>query len=88
MYSTTAAYLANRLKGDPQYLQEDPEAILSFDQMVELQNILYKLGYDVGKIDGILGAKTRQAVRKIQINLGFPADSWPTIELLKYLNAI
>ena len=85
MYSTTAAYLANRLKGDSQYLQNDPEEILSPDQMVELQEILSKLGYDVGKIDGILGAKTRQSVRKIQISLGFPADSWPTIELLKYL---
>ena len=88
MYSTTAAYLANRLKGDSQYLQNDPEEILSLDQMVELQEILSKLGYDVGKIDGILGAKTRQSVRKIQISLGFPADSWPTIELLNYLKVI
>ena len=88
MYSTTTAYLANRLKGDPKFVSQGPEDILNFDQMVELQEILYSLGYDVGKIDGILGAKTRQSVRAIQIILGFPADSWPTSDLLETLNSI
>ena len=85
LYSTTAAYFANRINGADPYLSEGPSDILNTYQMVELQEILNALGYDVGKIDGILGAKTRQSVRIIQINLGFPADSWPTIELLNYL---
>ena len=85
LYSTTAAYLANRLKGDSEFLSEFPADILSFSKMIELQEILSNLGYEVGKIDGILGAKTRQSVRKVQIELGFPADSWPTIELLDAL---
>ena len=46
------------------------------------------MGYEVGKVDGILGAKTRQSVRIVQIYLGFPADSWPTIELLEVLKSI
>ena len=69
-------------------MSDSPEDILSFDQMVELQEILYKMGYEVGKVDGILGAKTRQSVRMVQINLGFPADSWPTTELLRLLKSI
>ena len=88
MYSTTAAYLANRLRGDSKFGSQDPEDILSFDQMIELQLILQKMGYEVGKVDGILGAKTRQAVRIVQIYLGFPGDSWPTTELLELLKSI
>ena len=44
------------------------------------------MGYDVGKVDGILGRKTRQSVRSIQIKLGLPADSWPTADLFNTLN--
>ena len=65
MYSTTAAYLANRLRGAPDYFTESPSAILKVDEMVVLQKILQRLGYDVGKIDGILGLNTRQSVRKV-----------------------
>ena len=47
-----------------------------------LQEKLAALGYDVGKIDGILGAATRGAVQKEQARLGLPADAWPTEALL------
>ena len=53
---------------------------------VQLQKILQSMGYDVGKVDGILGRKTRQSVRSIQMKLGFPADSWPTADLFNTLN--
>jgi peptidoglycan hydrolase-like protein with peptidoglycan-binding domain len=36
----------------------------------------------VGKIDGILGARTRDAVQAEQKRLGLPADAWPTPGLL------
>ena len=47
--------------------------------------LLQARGYDVGKIDGILGAGTRSAVRDVQRELGLPADAWPTPELLARL---
>ena len=87
MYSTTAAYLANRLRGAPEYISEAPEKILKTQEMIELQKFLQLLGYEVGKVDGILGANTRQSVRKAQIALGLPADSWPTIEFLEILKS-
>ena len=86
IYSVTAAYLANRLKGDKEYISEQPEQILNKEEMIKLQFYLSELGLDVGGLDGILGAKTRQAVRNIQLLLGFPADSWPTLELLSALS--
>lgn len=50
-----------------------------------LQKKLAARGHDVGKIDGILGALTREAVQREQIRLGLPADAWPTRALLDRL---
>ncbi len=54
-------------------------------QTKELQRQLVRRGYDVGKIDGLVGAKTRAAVKDIQMKLGMPADSYPTPRLLAAL---
>ncbi len=85
VYALAAAYLANRLKNLPVYLSQNPEPILSKSQMMQLQVFLKDLGADVGKVDGILGAKTRQAVRGLQMSIQLPPDSWPTAELLSIL---
>jgi peptidoglycan hydrolase-like protein with peptidoglycan-binding domain len=47
--------------------------------------LLARRGYDVGKIDGIVGAQTRAAVRDMQKKVGLPADAYPTPELLSRL---
>lgn len=85
VYVTTAAYFATRLEGAVAYNAGNPEAGLDSDQMILLQQKLTALGYDVGKIDGILGAATRAAVQKEQTRLGLPADAWPTAALLAAL---
>lgn len=84
-YVTTAAYFATRLEGAPVYDARDPEPGLDEAGMKRLQEKLAALGYDVGKIDGILGAATRAAVQKEQARLGLPADAWPTQALLDAL---
>ncbi|MBX9773230.1 MAG: lytic murein transglycosylase [Xanthobacteraceae bacterium] len=89
IYSLSAAYYASRLAGAPAYNPGMGEKIpgLSQDEVRELQTLLAKRGFDVGRIDGILGLKSRQAVRTIQIKLKLPADSWPTAELLGRLRS-
>jgi lytic murein transglycosylase len=84
IYSLSAAYYATRLAGAGAYNPGMGEKIpgLSGDEVRELQTLLTKRGFDVGRIDGILGLKSRQAVRAMQIKLKLPADSWPTAELL------
>lgn len=84
-YVLTAAYFATRIEGAPPYLTGSPDPQLSLDQMKQLQQKLAALGHDVGEIDGILGAGTRDAVQKEQVRLGLPADAWPTQELLDRL---
>jgi peptidoglycan hydrolase-like protein with peptidoglycan-binding domain len=58
---------------------------LSIDEAKELQRQLAARGYDVGEIDGLIGAKSRQAVKEMQIKYKLPADSYPTPELLERL---
>jgi lytic murein transglycosylase len=83
VYSTTAAYFATRLAGAPR-VGRGRAAVdsLSGAQVKELQTVLANRGYDVGKIDGIIGAQTRAAVKDVQMKLGLPADSYPTPQLL------
>lgn len=84
-YVLTAAYFATRLEGAPVFDARNPEAGLNGDQMRALQTALAARGHDVGRIDGILGAGTRAAVREEQRRLGMPADAWPTRALLNAL---
>ena len=85
VYVTSAAYFATRLEGAPVYDARNPDPALSGAEMKLLQRKLAARGHDVGGIDGILGAKTRQAIQAEQQRLGLPADSWPTRELLNRL---
>ncbi|HKL05764.1 MAG TPA: peptidoglycan-binding domain-containing protein, partial [Roseovarius sp.] len=73
------------LEGAPVFDAGNPAPGLSAEQMKDLQRKLAARGYDVGKIDGILGAGTRASVQDIQHKLGLPADAWPTRDLLKRL---
>jgi lytic murein transglycosylase len=86
VYSTTAAYFATRLAGaSPVHPGRGEVASLDGKQVFELQNLLVRRGYDVGDVDGKLGAKTRAAVKDMQIKMGWPADSYPTVEFLDAL---
>jgi lytic murein transglycosylase len=85
VYTLTAANLATRLAGAPKFDPRQPEEGLVGDSMKLLQQKLEARGHDVGGLDGILGQKTRDAVRLEQIRLGLPADGWPTPALLSNL---
>ncbi|MDZ4792284.1 MAG: lytic murein transglycosylase [Hyphomicrobiales bacterium] len=86
VYATTAAYLATRLEGAGQVNRGNGDVSpLTQAQGKELQQILSARGFDVGKIDGIIGLKTRTAVKAMQIKFSMPADSYPTAELIERL---
>jgi len=85
VYVTTAAYFATRIEGAPPYNAGKPDPALSMEAAMALQKRLAAMGYDVGKIDGIIGAGTRRAVQAEQNRLGLPADGWPTQALVDAL---
>ncbi|MFT0859186.1 lytic murein transglycosylase [Ancylobacter sp. G4_0304] len=89
VYATSAAYLAARVAGAGPFNRGQGKAIpvLSQAQVVELQRLLNARGHHVGRVDGITGAATRQAVKVEQMRLGLPADSYPTPDLLAALRA-
>jgi lytic murein transglycosylase len=83
IYSTTAGYLATRIGGAlPMQRPVAPIAQLPFSELKEMQQLLTRAGFNVGKIDGIMGQQSRSAVKAMQLKYGLPADSWPTAELL------
>jgi lytic murein transglycosylase len=83
IYSTTAGYLATRIAGAPPMQRPSgPVAQLPLNDLRELQQLLVRAGYDVGKVDGVMGQQSRSAVKAMQVKFGLPADSWPTAELL------
>jgi hypothetical protein len=89
VYSTTAAYFATRLNGAPAAHRGNGKvAVLSAEQVRELQRQLIRLGYKVGEADGKLGLGTRAGVKAVQIKLGLPADSYPTPDLVERVRAL
>jgi lytic murein transglycosylase len=83
IYSTTAGYLATRIAGAAPMLRPSaPVVQLPFNEVREMQQLLVRAGFNVGKVDGVLGLQSRSAVKAMQIKYSLPADSWPTAELL------
>jgi lytic murein transglycosylase len=86
VYTLTAAYFATRLAGAPKVGPgRGQPPVMSLAEIKDLQTRLARAGYDVGRIDGIIGANTRAAIKSVQIKNGLPADSYPTPELLRRL---
>ena len=76
IYSTTAGYLATRIAGAPPMRRPaGPVVQLPFNELRELQQLLVRAGFNVGKVDGVMGQQSRSAVKAMQIKFGLPADS-------------
>ena len=90
-YNTSTAYalgvalLGDRIAGRGQLKAPWPrgDASLSPSQSLAMQRALAALGYDVGKLDGKLGDKAREALRDWQTRQGLAADGYPTPQLLQ-----
>ncbi|MEK6554561.1 MAG: lytic murein transglycosylase [Bdellovibrionota bacterium] len=84
----TASYLAYRtanVNAPPMSSGNGTPEILTAAMLKNLQTLLAKRGYNMGKIDGFLGTATRAATKDMQMKLGLPADGYPTTELLNKL---
>ena len=57
------------------------------DEMKRLQQGMADAGFEVGKIDGLMGTITRAAVGKWQRKLGLPVTCYPPRSMLKYAPA-
>jgi membrane-bound lytic murein transglycosylase B len=87
-YALAVSLLADRMMDRPGIQASWPrgEKPLSRDDRLRFQTDLAALGYDSGQLDGLLGRKTRVALRQYQLAHGLPADAYPTWEMLALLD--
>ncbi len=86
-YALAIGLLSEQLNNRGQLIASWPrdEVPLSRSQRIALQEGLDAKGFNPGIADGIIGANTRKAVRAYQQSLGWPADGYPTLQLLQQL---
>jgi membrane-bound lytic murein transglycosylase B len=87
LYALAVAILAQQIAGGPPIMQPAPDddQPLSHDTVVDMQTRLARLGFYTDEADGLLGPKTRSAVRMFQKQVGLPADGHPTPEVVARL---
>ena len=88
-YALAIGHLADRLRGGGPFAQAWPryERMLSQDERLELQQLLATQGYDVGEVDGRVGARTRKAIRHFQVQIGRVPDGFASVSLLDQLRS-
>ncbi len=84
-YALAVCQLAKRFDGGapirtPWPRDEDP--LLARNDRMEMQSLLAKHNYDVGEPDGVIGRRTRQAIRDFQKAEGLVQDGYATATLL------
>lgn len=88
-YALAIAHLSDRLRGGGPLAQAWPtdDPGLSRAERRELQRLLIARGYELGEPDGMIGERTREALRAAQRELGLPADGRAGQKALKALEA-
>jgi lytic murein transglycosylase len=88
-YGLAIAHLSDRLRGAGPFTTAWPtdDPGISRAERRELQGLLILLGHDIGEVDGMLGDKSRAAIRIEQARLGHEANGRGGLKLLRALRA-
>jgi len=87
-YALAVGMLADRFSGMGPLVKPWPaEAPLSLADRMTAQRALAALGYDVGQPDGVVGLKTRAALRAWQKARGLTADGYLSADMVEKLKA-
>lgn len=88
-YALAVSLLADRMVGAGPVKQAWPrdERALSRNERLQFQKDLQALGFDPGTPDGVLGRRTRAALRQYQTSKSLAADGFPTAMLLGLLES-
>ena len=88
-YGLAIAHLADRLRGGVPFATPWPtdDPGLSRAERRELQQLLIARGHDIGEADGMIGARTREALKLEQAALGLTADGRAGQRVLQSLRA-
>lgn len=87
-YALAVGHLSDRLRGEePALTWPDGIGPIAEPERKELQRLLAARGYDIGEIDGIIGPRTRAAIRDYQAERGRRVDGFPRQEVLELLRS-
>lgn len=88
-YALAIALLSDRLQGKSGIIQSWPtnDAGTSRAERREIQQFLLNKGYDIGVVDGLIGDKSRQAIRQEQMRLGLNPTGRAGQQILAALRA-
>jgi lytic murein transglycosylase len=87
-YALGVGLLADRFAGKPALSRAWPqETPLSLIDRMTAQRALASLGFDPGSADGLVGLKTREALRAWQKARGLTADGYLSPEMIRRLKA-
>ena len=88
-YGLAIAHLSDRLRGGAPFATQWPtdDPGLSRAERRELQQLLIARGHDIGEADGMIGARTREALKLEQAALGLAADGRAGQRVLQALRA-
>ncbi|WP_144638916.1 lytic murein transglycosylase [Bordetella genomosp. 13] len=88
-YALAIAHLSDRLRGGMPFVKAWPtdDPGLSRAERRQLQEMLVARGYDIGKPDGVIGARTREALQTVQRELGLTPDGRAGRKTLNALRA-
>jgi len=86
-YVIGVGHLSDLLAGGPPIKASWPRgyAPLSFKEKKEMQRRMIRKGFDLEKVDGIIGPNTINAIRAYQVSIGVTPDGYPSQKLLKLL---
>ncbi|NLB31468.1 MAG: lytic murein transglycosylase [Alcaligenaceae bacterium] len=86
-YALAIAHLSDRLREGPGFFTPWPtdDLGLSREQRVTLQNILLARGHDIGEADGIIGTKSREAIKQEEARFNMPVSGRAGQKILRHL---
>jgi len=85
LYAISVGHLADRFVGGGPIINMPSveERPLSRNEVIELQGLLNAQGIDAGTPDGIMGSRTRAAIRTFQEKANIPTDGYANFDLLE-----
>jgi lytic murein transglycosylase len=86
-YALAIGYLADRMRGGAPFVASWPrdERVLTLDERHQMQQLLARRGFHIGEPDGLIGPRTRLAIRDFQVSVGELPDGFASSAVLDRL---
>ena len=86
-YALAIGHLADRMRGGAPFVQAWPrdERVLTLDERYQMQQLLARRGFAIGEPDGLIGPRTRLAIRDFQALVGQVPDGFASSDVLDRL---